>query len=269
VVLLLLAGCWTALAEPAATEPAATPAEPEGAVSLDADALVLRFEEIFRGSTAQMKAAMTIQRPRWTRTVTFRSWDDRSKDRSLVRILGPAKDRGTGFLREDQTLWTYLPRIERTTRIPPSMMLQPWMGSDFSNDDLVRESSIVEDYTARDLGYDELDGLRVRGIELIPREEAPVVWSRIEIWIEAERVVPVRELFFDEPEPGRFEAVRDMRFSEVREVQGRPLPHLWVATPLDKEGHTTRVEVMEMLFDEPLDDSLFTLANLKRAEAVR
>jgi hypothetical protein len=268
-LLLLLAATAHASADPAASPPEGAALEGAEMESLDAVALVERFEEIFRGTTAQMKAAMTIERPRWTRTVTFRSWDDRAKDRALVRILGPAKDRGTGFLREEQTLWTYLPRIERTTRIPPSMMLQPWMGSDFSNDDLVRESSIVRDYTPRDLGYDELDGMRVRGIELLPKEEAPVVWSRVEIWIETDRIVPVREIFFDEPQPGRFEAVRDMRFSDVHEVQGRPLPHLWVATPLDKEGHVTRVQVMEMRFDEPLADAIFTLANLKRAEAAR
>jgi outer membrane lipoprotein-sorting protein len=250
------------------TAPSAALAEPSMAPG-DARALVERIEEIFRGDTARLKAAMTIVRPRWTRTITFRSWDDRHGDRAFIRILSPSKDRGTGFLREETTFWMYLPRIERTTRIPPSMMLQPWMGSDFTNDDLVRESSLIDDYKPRDLGTKELDGVEVRGVELLPHEEAPVVWSRIEIWVDVASLAPVIEIYYDEPEPGRFEAVRQMRFTDVRDVQGRPLPHVWEMEIFDKKGHITRIEIEEAKFDEPIEESIFTLTNLKRAEAVR
>jgi outer membrane lipoprotein-sorting protein len=260
-VLLVVALPWTAPGESALT--------PEEAASLGAKQLVERFEEIFRGQTAQMKASMKIERPRWTRTMTFRSWDDRAGDRAFVRILSPSKDRGTGFLRESKTLWTYLPRVERTTRIPPSMMLQPWMGSDFTNDDLVRESSLIEDYEPSDLGIREIEGQTLRGIQLVAREEAPVVWARVEIWFDPSNFVPLLQVNYDEPEPGRYEPIREMRYSDVREVQGRPLPHAWVMTPLDKPGHVTSIRIEEMQFDEPLDDGIFTQANLKRAEATR
>jgi outer membrane lipoprotein-sorting protein len=241
----------------------------DDATPLDAKSLVERVEEVFRGDTAQMKAAMTIQRPRWTRTVVFRSWDDRHGDRSFIRILDPKKDRGTGFLRDERTFWTYLPRVERTTRIPPSMMLQPWMGSDFTNDDLVRESSLIDDYTARYLGTKQLDGVEVHGVELLPNPEAPVVWARIEIWVETGTLAPRLEIFYDEPEPGRFEPVRRMIFSDVRDVQGRPLPHRWHMETKEKPDHTTSIVLEEMVFDEKLGDEIFSLTNLKRAEAAR
>jgi outer membrane lipoprotein-sorting protein len=237
--------------------------------SHDAQALVERVEQVMRGDTVQYKAAMTITRPRWTRTVVMRSWDDRLSKRSLTRILSPAKDRGTGFLKIDQTLWTYLPRVERTTRMPPSMLLQPWMGSDMTNDDLVRESSIIDDYTARLLEEREIDGESALGVELIPKEEAPVVWSRIEIWVEKRRLAPILEIFYDEPEQGRFEEVRRMIFSDIREVQGRPVPHSWVIEITNEPEKQTRFEIEEIRYDEPIPDSLFTLTELKRAEAVR
>ena len=236
---------------------------------ISALALVERVEQVMRGETVQYKAAMTITRPRWTRTIVMRSWDDRLSKRSLIRILSPAKDRGTGFLKIEQTLWTYLPRVERTTRMPPSMLMQPWMGSDLTNDDLVRESSIIDDYTARLLEEREIEGEPVLGVELIPKEEAPVVWSRIEIWIEKRRLTPILEIFYDEPEAGRLEEVRRIRLSDIREVQGRPVPHAWSIEITNEPEKSTRLELEEMRFDEPIPDSLFTLTELKRAEAVR
>ena len=235
----------------------------------DADEIVRRAEDALRGDTAQMKATMTITTPRWTRELSFRSWDDRHNDRSFTRILAPKKDRGTGFLRLGGTLWTYLPRVERTTRIPSSMMLQSWMGSDFTNDDLARESSMIEDYTARFLGQREIEGTRAWGVELVPHDDAPVVWAKIEAWVVVETFAPLLYLYYDEPDPGTFEIVRRMRFSDVRDVKGRPMPHLWVMEPLDKPGHETRIRLDEIYLDDPLDDAIFTQSNLKRAEAVR
>ncbi|MFQ5697624.1 MAG: outer membrane lipoprotein-sorting protein [Myxococcota bacterium] len=231
--------------------------------ALDATSLVREVDRVFRGETALLEAAMTIERPRWTRTIVFRSWDDRLRDRALIRILDPRKDRGTGFLREGTTFWTYLPRVERTTRIPPSMMLQPWMGSDFTNDDLARESSLVEDYTAKLLGLREIDGSKARGIELLPRPEAPVVWSRIEVWVRVGDLAPLLETFYDEGPGGSFEKVRQIAFSQVKTVQGRPFPFRWEMTSTDRPDHRTTIQVREARFDEPFDDEIFTLENLK------
>ncbi len=240
-----------------------------GPETLDADALVRRAENVLRGDTAEMRAAMTIVRPRWTRTVRFRSWDDRAHDRSLIRILEPARDRGSGFLKIEQTLWTYLPAVERTTRLPPSMLLQPWMGSDFTNDDLVRESSLIDDYTPRLLPEREIDGVPALGVELLPKPEAPVVWAKIEMWLEKERLAPLRGSYYDEPEKGNFQAVRTLRYSDVRMVQGRPLPHTWEIESQDKPGQMTRVVLEEIAFDRAMPDEIFTQKNLERAEAVR
>ena len=228
-----------------------------------------RAEDALRGETAEMKMRMTITTPRWTRELVIRSWDDQRGDRSFTRILEPPKDKGTGFLRDHDAFWTWLPKVERAMRIPPSMMLQPWMGSDFTNDDLARESSLAKDYEPRLLGEKSIDGVATVGVELIPKPEAPVVWSRLELWIEKDRFAPVRFVYFDEPEPGRFEAVRTLSFSDVRVVDGRPLPHDWLMVPNDKPGHSTRVRLEEAAFDRPLDDAIFTQKNLRQSEAVR
>ena len=245
-------------------------AAPEAwAADLDAAAIIRMAENAIRGQTAEMKATMDITTPRWKRTLRFRSWDDSRNDRSFTRILYPQKDKGTGFLRDRTTLWMYLPRVERTTRIPPSMMLQSWMGSDFTNDDVARDSSLVDDYTARVLGRRDIDGTPALGVQLVPHEDAPVVWAKIEAWITATEHAPLLYLYYDEDKPGEFELIRRMKFSDVRPVDGRNVPHFWSMEPMDKPGHSTVITLEEIQFDRKLEDSIFTQSNLKRSEAAR
>ena len=148
-------------------------------------------EDVLRGDRAYMEATMTVVSPRLLkpRVVRLLSWDDRLGKRSFIRILAPAKDQGTGFLMKRPNLWMYIPRVERTMRIPPSMMLQSWMGSDFTNDDLVKQSSQLDDYDHKLLGVDTAtpghEGLRAYVVEFLPHEDAPVVWGRIVSWIES------------------------------------------------------------------------------------
>ncbi len=236
---------------------------------LSANEIVERAEDALRGESADITASMTITTPRWTRVVRFHSWDDRRGDRSFIRILSPKKDSGTGFLRLQTTFWTYLPRVERTMRIPPSMMLQSWMGSDFTNDDLARESSMIDDYKPELIGEKSIDGVPAIGVRLIPREDAPVVWARIDLWLQVDPLAPIVYDYYDEPDEGTFEVVRRMRFSDIRKVQGRQMPHEWVIEPLDKKGHSTRMSVESVTLDEFFDDSIFTQRNLRRAEATR
>jgi outer membrane lipoprotein-sorting protein len=227
--------------------------------------LAERVERTFRGDASFLDATMVVTSPRLPepRRVRFQSWDDRAGKRSFIRILEPAKDRGVGFLKLAPNLWSYVPRVEKTIRIPPSMMLQPWMGSDFTNDDLVRESSVLDDYEHRWLGIDpNYQGARAFVIEYRPREGAPVVWGRIVAWIDPSRLAPLRQEYFDEAG----EKLRVMTLGDFRDVGGRSYPHRWSMVPLDKQGHETAIEVNEIRFDEEFDAEIFTQRNLTRRE---
>jgi outer membrane lipoprotein-sorting protein len=240
------------------------PAPPD----LDAHQIALRAEDTMRSNSSYLEATMTVESPRLSkpRVVSFRSSDDRARKRSFIRILSPAKDAGTGFLKLHPNLWMYVPRVERTLRIPPSMMLQPWMGSDFTNDDLVNESSDIDDYDHELLGIDPRpeghEGMRAYVVEYTPHEDTPVVWGKIVGWIEIEFSTPLLQEFYDEDG----EKLRVMRFGDIREVQGRHVPHLWSMTPLGKPGHRTRIEVHEFRFDVSFDESIFTTRHLKKRD---
>ncbi len=234
----------------------------------DATEIARKQENVLRGDSAYMEATMTIESPRLPapRVVTMRNWDDRRNKRSFVRILAPTKDAGTGFLMKRPNLWMFVPRVERTMRIPPSMMLQSWMGSDFTNDDLVRESSQLDDYDHNLLGVDPAppghEGKRAWVVEFLPHEDAPVVWGRIVSWIEQEHYSPLRQEFYDEDGV----KLRVFELGDIRESQGRWFPHRWSMQPLDKNGHRTTLEIRTIRFDEIFDDSIFTTRNLKRTE---
>ena len=233
----------------------------------DAKEIARRAEDSLRSARTTLDASMTVVSPRLSapRVVRFQSWEERDTKRSMVRILSPAKDAGTGFLKLHPNLWMFVPRVERTIRIPPSMMLQSWMGSDMTNDDLVKESSTLDDYSHTLLGLDPSpEGnpeLPAYVVEYIPNEDAPVVWGKIVTWIEQEYGTPLQQDFYDEDGT----LLRRMQFSDIRAVGDRRVPYHWSMTPLDKEGHSTTIEIESIVFDAEIEPSVFTKRNLRKA----
>ncbi len=258
--MLVAALCVAVPAGAADLEPAAS--EPTGRE------LARRAADTLRSDATYLEASMTVVSPRLSRPrqLKLRCWDDRANRRSLIRILAPSRDAGTAFLKLHPNLWMFVPRAERTVRIPPSMMLQPWMSSDFSNDDLLNESSEIDDYDHRLLGVDPRpgagDGLRAYVVEYLPHEDAPVVWGRILAWVETAHGTPLRMDYFDQAG----ERLRELRFGDIRAVQGRRVPFRWSMLPLDKEGHQTRIELEEIRFDQSFDEELFTTRELTRRD---
>lgn len=235
---------------------------PEGT---DASEVARLSEDNMRSDRTFFKARMIVESPRLSsgRSIAFSSWEDRPTKRSFIRIHEPAKDKGSGFLKLHPNLWMFIPRVERTMRIPPSMMLSSWMGSDFTNDDLVRDSSEVEDYTHELLGIEpsleSAGGRRAYVVEYTPREEAAVVWGRIVAWIDVESHSPLRQEFYDEEGA----KLREMVFSDHRKTGDRLVPHHWKLTPLEKPGHSTVIEIEEMRFDIEIKEKIFTKRHLE------
>ncbi len=217
--------------------------------------LITQMIQKMRGHVNISYYEMTVQRPSWTRTIKMRVWDDRTKRRVFVRILEPAKDRGTSFLRLGYNLWSYLPSVEKVVKIPPSMMLQPWMGSDFTNDDLVKESSYIDDYDHHIQSKKRRDGLMTVQIELAPHPNAPVVWGKVIFWVREKDHLPVEQQFLNE----RGELVKDLKFWDYKIQDGVLFPSRWEMTPVLKPGQKTTIQVVSIDFDPvpPVPESVF------------
>lgn len=218
-----------------------------------------RVEKLLWGRTVQGDYEMTISTPRWQRTLGLKVWMERPR-RSFVRIISPVKEAGIGSLRIGSEMWNYLPNVERIIKIPPSMMLQPWMGSDFTNDDLVKESSILDDYTHQVIGTSRVNGETIVQVEARPKPDAAVVWGRIVYSVRQGDWMPLRQAYYSE----RDELVRVMTLSDIRKVGGRLLPTRWEMRPLAKPGNVTQIVLKEAVFDQPIDDEIFTQRNLQK-----
>jgi outer membrane lipoprotein-sorting protein len=181
-------------------------------------------------------------------------------DYSIVYITEPARDKGSVTLKRKNEVWNWLPTVQKTIKIPPSMMLASWMGSDFTNDDLVRQSSIVDDYTHAMLGEEQCEGYDCYKIELTPRPEAGVVWGKIIMWISRKELMQLKVEFYDED--GLL--VRTMVGTKPKQFGGHLLPSYSEIVPHDKPGNKTIIETRELNFDVNISQEFFSIQNMSR-----
>ncbi|OIO54576.1 MAG: hypothetical protein COX57_12595 [Alphaproteobacteria bacterium CG_4_10_14_0_2_um_filter_63_37] len=220
---------------------------------------VQKVQDLLRAKTNTATYAMEVVRLEWRRTMRFDSWDDNVQDRFFIRVLAPAKDKDTTFLKVGTNLWTYLPKLERDIRIPPSMMLSSWMGSDFTNDDLVKASSVVLDYTHRVIERHKRGDLEILTIESRPKPDAPVVWGKLIHTVRSDGI-PMKTEYFDDGGT----LVRTMLFEQVKTMDGREVPTLWTILPADKPDQKTVMTIEAITFDRPIAEDVFSRANLSR-----
>lgn len=223
----------------------------------DATAIVRDAVNHWRGLSSDAVMTMTIHRPDWERSMTMRAWT-KGDDRSLVRVMEPTKDRGNGTLTDDDSMWSFSPKVNRVIKIPSSMMGQSWMGSDFSNKDVARADDIVDQYDHTILGVEEVDGVEVYEIQSVPHEEAAVVWGKEVLKIRADHVV-TEHRFFDQDG----ELVKQLTSLEIGEMGGRTIAIRQRMNKVDTPGEWTEIEVVSVEYDIDLPDSLFTLSNLR------
>ena len=221
--------------------------------------IIDRMEDVMRGESSVAEMTMTIERPRYTREISMKAWS-MGEDFSLILITAPARDQGTTYLKRRNEIWNYVPNIDRTIKMPPSMMSQSWMGSDFTNDDLVRESSTVDDYEHRILREEEYNGRDAWVLELIPKPDTPIVYGKVLMWVDKEHYIQLRVENYDQ----RDELANTIEFSEIGEMGGRTFPAKMTLTPADKPDHQTIMEYRNLEFDVDLSESFFTQQNMRR-----
>ncbi len=219
----------------------------------EAAALLKKMDELFRSKTSVATMKMQIITPNWQRTLEMQSWTQGMED-TFIRVLSPRKDRGVATLKKDREMWNFFPKINKVIKVPPSMMMGSWMGSDFTNDDLVREVSLVEEYHVAKA----VEGENYRLI-LTPKKSTVTVWGRIEIVVNQQSLLPLEQNYFNEKD----EKVRSMKFSDIRDFSGKKMPAIMTMVPLNKTGHKTVIEYVEAEFDIELGDNIFTLRNLQ------
>ena len=224
----------------------------------DASALVEQSFNYMRGKCSISTVIMTIHRPSWEREMTINAWTRGQKD-SLFYIESPPKDHGNGTLKRGREMWMYNPKINRIIRVPPSMMSQSWMGSDFSNNDLAKSDSLLTDYTHSIMGTEAHDGKRVYLIKSVPKPNAPVVWGMQKLKIR-EDLIWLREEFYDED----LQPVKVMQTLEIQMLGGKLYPKVWRMLEVDAKDKYTELTYTSLEFKSSLPDSLFSQTSLRK-----
>ncbi|MCX5865099.1 MAG: outer membrane lipoprotein-sorting protein [Deltaproteobacteria bacterium] len=254
LALLVVGGGILGLAGSAVSSP--PPSSPD---QQEARAILLEIDDLWRATSSQGTVRMEVKTANYTRTMRMEIWS-KGKDKSLVRIVSPLKEKDTASLKTGNTMYTYLPKTDRTIRLTSSMMMSSWMGSHFTNDDLVKESRLSEDYDPRISFRGKKDGREIIEFTLQPRQDAAVVWGKIVMTVTAQGHLPLLATYYDEDNA----LARTIYFSEVKNMGGRLLPALLKVVPTDKPGEHTELIYESMRFDLDLPESLFSLLELRR-----
>jgi len=244
-LLIILAGCF-----------------PFSSIAQDATEIIRKADNKFQGEKSSISTmTMIVKRPKWDRTIVFKTWT-RGRDYALTLILEPAKEKGQSFLKVKNEMWNWNPTISRMIKLPPSMLSQGWMGSDYTNDDLLRESSLVNDYTHKIIGSETIRGTDCWKIELLPKENAAVVWGKIIKWISRDGFDQLRTEYYDEDGV----LMRTEIASDIKSMDNRLIPTRFEIIPADKPDNRTIVILNEIRFNVPIQESFFTQQNMKQVK---
>ncbi|MCY4505389.1 MAG: outer membrane lipoprotein-sorting protein [Acidobacteria bacterium] len=229
------------------------------AAQTDPMEIIDRVDRLMRGDSSRGVATMEVVTEHWEREMTMEVWS-LGTDYSLVRLRAPRRDAGTATLMAGDDIWNYLPKVDRTIKIPASMMGGAWMGSHFTNDDLVKESRLVDDYDVEMAFEGERDGVDVWELRLNPKPEAAVVWGHMAFLVRQRDSMPLWARYYDEDG----ELARTMEYSAFTEMGGRLVPGVMDMVPADKPEERTSFRYEELEFDVDLDTSFFSLRTLQR-----
>ncbi len=229
------------------------------AEALDAQSLVDDSFNYMRGKSSVSTVVMTVHRADWERKMTIKAWTRGRKD-SLFYIDSPPKDHGNGTLKKGREMWMYNPKINRVIKVPPSMMSQSWMGSDFSNNDLAKSDSLLTDYTHAIVGTETREGKKVYTVKSMPKPEAPVVWGMQKLKIRQDLIWLSQEFFDEDLKP-----VKVMTTLEIQTLGGKLYPKVWRMRKVEEEDKYTELNYTSLVFKPGLPDSLFTQTSLRKA----
>ena len=229
------------------------------ALNLDPKKILDDVDDLYRSNASHGILTLSVTTVNWQRTLTLEQWS-KGKDKSLFKILKPKKEKGLATLRVDKNVWNYMPKVKRVVKIPSSMMSSSWMGSHFTNDDLVKQSRMADDYTFSITFEGMQDGKAIIEVTCLPNKEAAVVWGKVEVVVYADDYLPLRMIYYDED----LFLSRTLEFTNIEMMDGKMIPTMMNMIPADEPGESTTVKWEEIQFDVTIDDDFFSLRKLQQ-----
>ena len=227
--------------------------------NISPEKILNNVDDLYRSNASHSILTLSVTTVNWQRTLTLEQWS-KGEDKSLIKVLKPKKEKGLATLRVDKNVWNFLPKVKRVVKIPSSMMSSSWMGSHFTNDDLVKQSRMTEDYTFSITFEGMKDGKEIIEVTCLPNKEAAVVWGKVEVVVYADDYLPLRMIYYDED----LLLSRTLEFTNIEMMDGKMIPTMMNMIPTDEPGESTTVKWEEVKFDVTIDDDFFSLRKLQQ-----
>ena len=231
----------------------------QGISEMTAVEIVKKANDLRYGETSKGEMDMTLIRPSWKRTISMKMWT-KGTDYSMVIITAPAKEKGQVFMKRETEMWNWIPKISRMIKLPPSTMSQGWMGSDYTNDDMMNEGSIVNKFNHKILRSEKFEDMDCYVIESTPKDDDDVVWGKKVIWISKGDFFTLKTESYDED----MYLVKTEIASEIKQMGGKRLPSKFEIIPADNPGYKTVVLLRDIVFNTAISNNFFSQQNMKR-----
>ena len=229
------------------------------ASNLDPEKILDNVDDIYRSNASHGIITLAVTTVNWQRTLTLEQWS-KGQDKTLIKVLKPKKEKDLATLRVDNNVWNYMPKVKRVIKIPSSMMSSSWMGSHFTNDDLVKQSRMTENYTFSITFEGMREEKNIVEITCLPKKNAAVVWGKVVVTVYRDDFIPLNMIYFDED----LQLSRTLDFKNIKMMGGKMIPTQMVMIPLENPGESTIVQWEEMEFNPNLDDDFFSLRKLQQ-----
>ena len=227
--------------------------------NISPEKILNNVDDLYRSNASHGILTLSVTTVNWQRTLTLEQWT-KDKDKSLIKVLKPKKEKGLATLRVDKNVWNYMPKVKRVVKIPSSMMSSSWMGSHFSNDDLVRESRMADDYLFSITFEGIREGNEIIEITCIPYNDAAVVWGKVEVIVYRNNYIPLRMIYYDED----LLLSRTLEFENIQMMDGKMIPTQMNMIPADEPDESTKVKWEEIQFSVSIDNDFFSLRKLQQ-----
>jgi outer membrane lipoprotein-sorting protein len=228
------------------------------ASNLDPEIILNNVDDIYRSNASHGILTLSVKTSNWQRSLTLEQWS-KGNDMHLLKVLKPKKEKNLATLRVDKNVWNYMPKVKRVVKIPSSMMSSSWMGSHFTNDDLVKQSRMVIDYDFS-ITYEGLrDGVDIVEISCIPKKNAAVVWGKVEVIVYRNDFIPLNIVYYDED----LKLSRTLKFSNIQVLGGKKIPLQMKMVPTDEPEESTAILWEKIEFDIVIKDDFFSLRKLQ------
>ena len=229
------------------------------ALNLNPEKILDSVDDLYRSNTSYGILTLSVTTKNWKRTLTLEQWS-KGENSHLIKVLKPKKEKGLTTLRVDNNVWNYMPKVKRVVKIPSSMMASSWMGSHFTNDDLVKQSRMVKDYTFSVTYEGKREGKNIVEISCFPKKDAAVVWGKVDVIVYRDDYIPLSIIYYDED----LQLSRTLNFTNIQMMGGKKIPSQMIMIPVDEPGESTAIQWKKIQFDLTINDDFFSLRKLQQ-----